>query len=58
MAFLLGIGFLVGLAMLGLGIGVILRKRTPLRGSCRGIACEKYAAGTCSCGSGSGARDE
>lgn len=32
---------LVAVAMAGLAVGVLLRKRTPLRGSCRGAACER-----------------
>ena len=52
---------LVLLAMLGLGLGTLLKKRTPLRGSCRGVACEHggphQGDGGCLCAE-SGRRDE
>jgi hypothetical protein len=28
------------ISMLGLALGVVLKKKTPLKGSCRGVACE------------------
>ena len=38
--FIAVVAFVVLISMLGLGLGVLLKKKTPLKGSCRGAACE------------------
>jgi hypothetical protein len=52
---LLAVG-VVALAMLGLGLGVLLGKRTPLKGECHGFDPDRPAGSTCSacaCGAAS-----
>jgi hypothetical protein len=44
---------IVALAMLGLGLGVLLGKRTPLKGECHGFDPDRPAGASCaacSCG--------
>ena len=47
---------IVALAMLGLGLGVLLGKRTPLKGECHGFDPDRPAGTSCSactCGAAS-----
>ena len=38
--FLIVIVLVVLLSMLGLGLGALMKKKTPLKGSCHGVSCE------------------